>query len=263
LDRCPRLENRWRTVGEARHLSGRCDRMITSTYAERVTASLPGIRDRISAAAERSGRGSDEITLVAVTKAHPIEAVEAALSHGLFDLGENRTEELARKRAAVEDGRVRWHMIGHVQRRKAPGLVGGADLVHSIDSIRLAERLSRAALEADATVPVLVQVNTSGEESKSGFQGPGLKDDVATVLSFPGLEVRGLMTMAPFTSDEVSLRSTFQGVRVLHEELRAVEGYRGEHLSMGMTNDFEIAIEEGSTMIRIGTALFGKRVAHD
>ena len=235
--------------------------MITSTYDERLTASVPKIRERIFQAAERSGRGSDEITLVAVTKAHPIEAVEAALSHGLFDLGENRTEELARKRAAVEDGRIRWHMIGHVQRRKAPGLVGRADLVHSIDSVRLAERLSRAAVEVGATVRVLVQVNTSGEESKSGFQSGGLEEQVLSILALPGLEVRGLMTMAPFTDDEVLLRCTFGRVRALHEELQAVEGYCGSHLSMGMTNDFEIAIEEGSTMIRIGTALFGKRTA--
>ena len=237
--------------------------MITSTYDERVTVSLPEIQDRISDAAGRSGRASDEVTLVAVTKAHPIEAVQAALSHGLFDLGENRTEELARKRATVEDGRARWHMIGHVQRRKAPRLVGIADLVHSIDSVRLAERLSKAAVEAGEVVPVLVQVNTSGEESKSGFQGDGLKDEVLSVLVLPGLEVRGLMTMAPFTSEEASLRRTFERVRMLHEELRALEGYCGDHLSMGMTNDFEIAIEEGSTMIRIGTALFGKRMDHD
>ncbi len=237
--------------------------MITSTYDERLTASLPDIRDRISTAAQRSGRGSDDVTLVAVTKGHPIEAVEVALSHGLFDLGENRTEELARKRAAVEDGRIRWHMIGHVQRRKAQGLVGRADLVHSIDSVRLAERLSKAAVEAGEVVPVLVQVNTSGEESKAGFQGGALRDEVSRVLALPGLAVRGLMTMAPFTSDEALLRLTFEGARILHEELRALEGYCGDHLSMGMTNDFEIAIEEGSTMIRIGTALFGKRMAHD
>ncbi len=107
--------------------------MITSTYDERVAASLPEIRDRISHAAQRSGRGSDDVTLVAVTKAHPIDAVQAALSHGLFDLGENRTEELAWKHATVEDRRAQWHMVGHVQRRKAPRLVGMADLVHSID----------------------------------------------------------------------------------------------------------------------------------
>ena len=237
--------------------------MITSTYDERVTASLPEIRDRISNAARRSGRGSDEVTLVAVTKAHPIEAVQVALSHGLFDLGENRTEELEWKRAGLEDGRAQWHMIGHVQRRKAPRLVGVADLVHSIDSVRLAERLSNAAVEAGEVVSILVQVNTSGEESKAGFRGGGLKDEVLRVLTLPGVEVRGLMTMAPFTDDEAPLRRTFEGVRILHEELLAVEGYCGDHLSMGMTNDFEIAIEEGSTMIRIGTALFGKRMVHD
>ncbi len=237
--------------------------MITSTYDERVTASLPEIRDRIADAAQRSGRDSDKVTLVAVTKAHPIEAVHVALSHGLFDLGENRTEELAWKRAALEDARAQWHMIGHVQRRKAPRLVGLADLVHSIDSVRLAQRLSNAAMEAGEIVSVLVQVNTSGEESKSGLPGDGLGDDISKVLTLPGLEVRGLMTMAPFTNDQALLRRTFEGVRMLHEELRAVEGYCGEHLSMGMTNDFEIAIEEGSTMIRIGTALFGKRTAHD
>ena len=237
--------------------------MITSIYDERVTASLPEIQDRISDAAGRSGRASNEVTLVAVTKAHPIEAVQAALSHGLFDLGENRTEELAWKRATVEDGRAQWHMIGHVQRRKAPRLVGIADLVHSIDSVRLAERLSKAAVEAGEVVPVLVQVNTSGEESKAGFQGGGVRDEVLSVLVLPGLEVRGLMTMAPFTDNEAPLRRTFEGVRILHEELRAFEGYGGDHLSMGMTNDFEIAIEEGSTMIRIGTALFGKRMDHD
>ena len=237
--------------------------MIASTYEERVTVSLPEIRERISDAARRSGRGSDEVTLVAVTKAHPLEAVQAALSHGLFDVGENRAEELASKHAALEDGRARWHMIGHVQRRKAPRLVGMADLVHSIDSVRLAERLSNAAVEAGEIVSVLVQVNTSGEESKAGFRGAGLTDEILRVLALPGLEVRGLMTMAPFTSHEAPLRRTFEGVRFLNEELQAVEGYCGEHLSMGMTNDFEIAIEEGSTMIRIGTALFGKRMTDD
>ena len=237
--------------------------MITSTYDERLTASLPEIQDRISGAAGRSGRACDEVTLVAVTKAHPIEAVEAALAHGLFDLGENRTEELEWKHGAVEDGLAQWHMIGHIQRRKAPRLIGIADLVHSIDSVRLAERISKVAVEAGEVLPVLVQVNTSGEESKAGFQGSDLSDEILGVLALPGLEVRGLMTMAPFTSDEAILRRTFERVRILHEELRAFEGYCGDHLSMGMTNDFEIAIEEGSTMIRIGTALFGKRLNHD
>ena len=235
--------------------------MITSTYDERLTASLPEIQDRISGAAGRSGRACDEVTLVAVTPDGA--AALGALAHGLFDLGENRTEELEWKHGAVEDGLAQWHMIGHIQRRKAPRLIGIVDLVHSIDSVRLAERISKAAVEAGEILPVLVQVNTSGEESKAGFQGTDLSDEILGVLALPGLEVRGLMTMAPFTSDEAILRRTFERVRILDEELRAFEGYCGDHLSMGMTNDFEIAIEEGSTMIRIGTALFGKRLNHD
>ena len=236
---------------------------MTSEYNERLTVSLPEISERISKAAERSGRSSDEVTLVAVTKGHPIEAVKAALSHGLVELGENRAEELSWKHGEIHDQPVRWHMIGHVQGRKARSLVGIADLVHSIDSVRLAERLSRAAVEVGKAVPVLVQVNTSGEVTKSGFHGRHLMDQVGSVLALRGLEVQGLMTMAPFTDGDALIRRTFAGARALHEELRAAEGYGGDHLSMGMTNDFEIAIEEGSTMIRIGTALFGKRATHD
>jgi pyridoxal phosphate enzyme (YggS family) len=237
--------------------------MTNSEYGGRLAASLPEIRERISQAAENSRRSSDEITLVAVTKAHPIEAVSAALSHGLFDVGENRVEELAWKRAGIHDPAVRWHMIGHVQGRKAPSMVGLTDLVHSIDSMRLAERLSRAALAAGSKVSVLLQVNASGEETKSGLQGRNLFGEIMSIVALQGLKVRGLMTMAPFTDDEALLRRTFATVRGLQKQLREEEGYCGDQLSMGMTNDFEIAIEEGSTMIRIGTALFGKRAAHE
>ena len=235
--------------------------MITLTYESRLEHSLVEVRDRIARAAARSGRDPDEITLVAVTKAHTLEAVRAALAFGLFDLGENRVEELAEKTLAVGDDRVRWHMIGHVQHRKAPRLVGDADLVHSVDSLRLARRLSNAAEEAGLSQPVLIQVNTSGEETKGGLRAAGVGDELKDILGLPGLEVRGLMTMAPFTEEENVLRSTFRGVRELHEELQQVDAYSGEELSMGMTNDFEIAIEEGSTMIRVGTALFGRRTA--
>lgn len=237
--------------------------MIPLTYESRLAQALPALHDRVGAAAERGGRDPDDVTLVAVTKAHPLDAVLAALAQGLFDLGENRVEELEWKTGAVQDERIRWHMIGHVQRRKAPRLVGMADLVHSVDSLRLAERLSRAAVEKGERLSVLVQVNTSGEESKGGFASGRAADEARMILELPGLEARGLMTMAPFTEDERVLRSAFQGVRELDEELRRSTGYAGKELSMGMTNDFEIAIEEGSTMIRIGTALFGRRAPHD
>lgn len=237
--------------------------MITLTYETRLAESLPEIQERITNAAERSGRDGDDITLVAVTKAHPIDAVHAALAHGLFHLGENRVEELEWKAASLKDERVRWHMIGHVQRRKVPRLLGKADLVHSVDSIRLAKQLSDRSVAAGKVEDVLVQVNTSGEGTKGGFAAEGSGEELSAILSLPGLNTRGLMTMAPFTDDEAVLRKTFRRVRMLHEELCGVEGYSGEQLSMGMTNDFEVAIEEGSTMIRIGTALFGRRSAND
>ena len=237
--------------------------MIPSTYEARLAHSLPEVRERITTAAERSGRDSDDITLVAVTKAHPMDAVHAALAHDLFHLGENRVEELEWKAASLDDERVRWHMIGHVQRRKVSRLLGTADLIHSVDSLRLAKQLSDRSVEAGEVEQVLIQVNTSGEETKGGFDVEGSVEELSVILRLPGLDTRGLMTMAPLTDNEAVLRETFRRVRMLHEELRGVEGYSGVQLSMGMTNDFEVAIEEGSTMIRIGTALFGRRSPHD
>ena len=235
--------------------------MITPVYEARIERSLGAIRERIARAAERSGRDPGEVTLVAVTKAHPLDAVRAALAHGLFDLGENRVEDLAEKAAAVGDTRVRWHMIGHLQSRKAARVVGVAGLVHSVDSLRLARRVSNAAEEAGGRQAVLIQVNTSGEETKSGLQGREIGGDLWEILELPGLQIRGLMTMAPLTHDETVLRGTFRALREINDELRGSDGYTAEELSMGMTNDFEIAIEEGSTMIRLGTALFGGRTA--
>jgi len=227
-------------------------------YSQRIQENLPELRGRMARAAERSGRTPDEVRLVAVTKSHPLEAVRAALEHGLTDLGENRVGELEWKTSQVEDDRARWHMIGHVQRRKAPRLIGRADLIHSVDSMRLANRFDRVA-EDGHVFQVLVQANVSGEDAKGGFEGPGAVEKILEVCELPGLNVRGLMTMAPFVEDEAVLRGTFSRLRELHEALSAHDAYGGSELSMGMTNDFEFAIEEGSTMVRIGTALLGPR----
>ena len=229
-------------------------------YPERLKETLPRLRDQVEEAARRSGRTGADVTLVAVTKSHPLAAVQAALEAGVRDIGENRVEELQAKVREME-GRPspRWHMIGHLQRRKAPRVIGICDLVHSVDTVRLAERLNRFVPAGAAPLPVLVQVNTSGEATKSGFSADEAPEAVHRICELAGLSVRGLMTMAPFSGPESVVRDAFRALRRVHEELGSLEGYRGEHLSMGMTNDFGIAIEEGSTMVRIGTALLGPR----
>jgi len=231
-----------------------------SMYETRLRDNLPRIRQAIENACRRAGRDEGDVTLVAVTKAHPPEALQAAISLGLRELGENRVEELEGKVSLLGSDVATWHMIGHVQSRKAKAAAGLADLVHSVDSLKLGRRLSTFATEADKLLQVLVQVNTSGEEAKYGFDPGEALETLHQLLEFPGLEVRGLMTMAPFVEDERVLRNAFVGLRRLQEEARgALSGYRGTELSMGMTNDFELAVEEGSTMVRIGTALFGER----
>ncbi len=229
-------------------------------YSERLRETLPRVRDAIEEAARRGGRTGAAVTLVAVTKGHPPAAVRAALAAGVSDIGENRVEELEVKVGALEDSRTpRWHMIGHLQRRKAPRVIGICDLLHSVDTVRLAERLDRFVPADAAPLPVLVQVNTSGEAAKSGLALDEAREGVHRIAQLPGLAVRGLMTMAPLTDREHVLRRAFGNLRRLHEDLGSQEAYRGEHLSMGMTNDFRIAIEEGGTMVRIGTALLGPR----
>ena len=232
---------------------------LRARFQERLSDALPRLRARIRAAAEAGGREASDVTLVAVTKAHPMAAVEAAVAAGLRDLGENRVEELAWKAEGAGDGAIRWHMIGHVQRRKAEEAMRWSDLIHSVDTVRLAERLSRLAERHSCTAQVLVQVNTSGETSKSGFRVDGAVEQIHRVAELSGVRVCGLMTMAPFVDDETVLGGAFAALRCTLERLRAAGAPVGGELSMGMTNDLEIAIREGSTMVRIGTALFGAR----
>ncbi|HSJ24413.1 MAG TPA: YggS family pyridoxal phosphate-dependent enzyme [Longimicrobiales bacterium] len=222
--------------------------------------SLPRVQERVAEALARSG-GDRDVKLVAVTKGHPVEAVAAAWRAGLRIVGENRVQELAAKRTEVPtDVGVSWHLIGHLQRNKVRQAVPLSDLIHSVDSIRLAQELSKEAQRTGLSVAALVQVNVSGEETKGGFEGDGAVDRIGEVAALPGLSIMGLMTMAPFVDDEVVVRGTFRRTRELLE--RCVDtgvGLAGRELSMGMSGDFELAIEEGSTMIRLGTVLFGER----
>jgi pyridoxal phosphate enzyme (YggS family) len=232
---------------------------MTAVYSERLAETLPGVRDRIARAVAAAGRDGNSVRLIAVTKAHPLAAVEAALQAGLSDLGENRIEELEGKVGALGREVATWHMIGHVQGRKAPQALAFSDLIHSVDSAKLALRLARIAREEGRVAHVLAQVNSSGEASKSGFELSRAVEEVLPLAELPGLKIEGLMTMAPFGAEEAVLSRAFGGLREIHEQLRAQSGRIGPELSMGMTNDLEIAIREGSTMVRIGTALFGPR----
>ncbi len=239
-----------------------------------IARNLARVRERIGEAALRAGRDPTEVTLVAVTKTHPPETVAAAYQAGARHFGENRVEEGASKilvvNAAIPGPRPTWHMIGHVQSRKARAVVAHFDHVHSVDRLKVARRLSRFAQDAGRTLPVLLECNVSGEESKSGFALRGWERDPARrdsffaaaeeILALPGLVVQGLMTMAPFVADPETVRPVFVSLRALSDALREHFPTRDwPHLSMGMTDDFEVAIEEGATMVRVGRAIFGAR----
>jgi pyridoxal phosphate enzyme (YggS family) len=227
-------------------------------YDARLRETVPQVRERIARALERAGR-SDAVTLVAVTKGHPVAAVRAAVDAGLGVLGENRVQELDEKVAVVGRGFAEWHLIGHLQRNKVRRSLALFDRIHSIDSLRLARTLSAEAERADREVSGYVQVNVSGEETKGGFEGPVAVDAVGVIAALPRLRIEGLMTMAPLTNDERRLRGTFSAARRLLEEARRQVPALGRGLSMGMSNDFELALEEGATTLRLGTVLFGER----
>ena len=220
---------------------------ITAAVQEAVTE----VRGRIADARARGGHGQ-EVTLIAVTKTHGPEAVEAAWEAGVTDVGENRVQEAEQKRALVH-APVRWHLIGHLQRNKARQALR-FDLVHGLDSERLAVALHEAAEAAGQTLDVLVQINVSGEASKSGVSPA----ELPAMAARRQLRVRGVMTMAPFEAEETVLRAVFSGARAARAELQAA-GHQADWLSMGMSGDYEIAVEEGATHVRLGTVLFGHR----
>ena len=230
-------------------------------WDSRLKETLPDVRDRIQDALHRAGREGEPVQVVAVTKGHPVEAVEAALRAGLMTLGENRIGELEEKVAAVGRDAADWHMIGHLQRNKARHGVSLFDRIHSVDSLRLARTLSKEGKRADLVVRGYMQVNVSGEQSKGGIEAESAVDALGEMAELESLEIHGLMTMAPYTDDEALLRRTFKEMRRLLERLQdeVPGGLHGSELSMGMSNDFEIAIEEGATSVRLGTVLFGER----
>jgi pyridoxal phosphate enzyme (YggS family) len=227
---------------------------------------LREVQDRVAAACARVGRDPAEIRIVAITKGHPARDLAAAIEAGLHDVGENRVDEALEKFSRVaeplESHGVTRHMVGHLQRNKVRLAVTVFDWVHSVDSVRLARALSERVADRREALPVLVEVNAGEEQQKHGFGPDEAVDRAAEIAELPGLSVRGLMTMAPWTEDPTVLRTTFRRARSVFDRLTAAAGrMQGsiDTLSMGMSGDYPIAVEEGATMLRLGTALFGSR----
>jgi pyridoxal phosphate enzyme (YggS family) len=234
--------------------------IILVTFADR----LAMIEDRIAAACRRAGRSRSDVRLMAVSKLHPVEAVAEAVSAGITLFGENRVQEFESKRARLAELRVsaEVHLIGHLQSNKAAKAAALFDAIDSVDSLRLAERLNEAAARAAKTLPILLELKLSDEVTKTGLDphSPDLRALLGCLPALPNVVLRGLMTIAPFDDNPETARACFRRLRILRESLaRDYPALDWRELSMGMSGDFEIAIEEGSSLIRIGTALFGAR----
>lgn len=244
------------------------DRSLRERYLE--------VKDRIDAAARRSGRTGDRVVLVAVTKYASIEQIRELIGLGQVDFGENRVQQLVQRAAQIEEylgrkhelggaerrnlpDRVRWHMIGTLQRNKVKKAIEVCRLIHSVESLRLAEDINAAAVRREQPMEVLLQVNIAQERSKHGITGPAVRHLIDQMETMVNLQVRGLMCMAPIAEDPETVRPVFERCRELFEDLRreGVGGARFDVLSMGMSNDFEVAIECGANVVRVGSAIFG------
>lgn len=249
--------------------------MNETSLAEQISERLATVQARVVQAAEHAGRDPRTITLVAVTKTWPAEVVLAAYRAGVRDVGENRAEELSEKRLQVEaqllePEDLRWHQIGTLQSRKTRYVAEQADMFHALDRIKIARRLAAQVEEAGRTLPVLLEVNLSGEASKSGYllsdweadatQRQNLRRVISEIAELPGLDLQGLMTMAPWDVEAAIIHDVFRRTKLLRDWLQdELPGLALPHLSMGMTDDFEIAIAEGATLVRVGRAIFGSR----
>lgn len=226
--------------------------------AAEIAANYRLVRERVDAACLRAGRDRSAVTVIGVTKTKPAAIIRMAHEAGIADIGENYVQELTAKHEELGDI-VRWHFIGHLQRNKVREIIQFVGMIHGVDSERLALEIDRQATRHQRRIPVLVQVNTSGEASKSGIEPQGAPELARYMSTLPGLELRGLMTIPAIFDDPEGVRPMFRMLRALRDDLQGTLGIPLPELSMGMTGDFETAVEEGATMVRIGTALFGSR----
>ena len=225
---------------------------------EELKRNLEQVWSRIEKAKERCGR-KDNILLVAVSKTKPVELIQMALELGQFDFGENYAQELRDKSRQIPDPRIRWHFIGTLQRNKVKYLIGKVVLIHSVDSLALLEEIEKRAGKAEVKMPILLEVKLSPEESKAGVGVERLRSLVESALQKPHIELQGLMTMPPYFPDPQQARPYYVHLRELRDKLEGELGIKLPQLSMGMSSDFEVAIEEGATIVRVGTAIFGER----
>ncbi len=223
-----------------------------------LATNLEHVQQRIRSACKRAGRDPASVTLLAVTKTHPPEVVQAAAGLGLTLFGENRVQE-AKAKIPQCPGRLHWHLIGHLQTNKCRDAVELFEMIQSVDSLHLAEEINKRAEQAAKRMPVLLEVNVAGEASKSGYRPEQLLAELEALNGLPRLEIQGLMTIPPWSPEPDKARSFFRQLRALKEQCEQRLAAPLPHLSMGMSGDFEVAIEEGATIIRLGTALFGSR----
>jgi len=225
-----------------------------------IAENLRQVRQKIARAAARAGRDPEQVKLVAVTKTVTPERILPVLEEGVYDLGENRAQELLKKYTQLPS-EVNWHFIGHLQTNKVKKLIALVKLFHSLDRWSLAVEIDKHARQNNIIVDVLLQVNVSGEKTKFGLAPEEVKDFAAETKNLSGIKVRGLMTMAPYTDDPEEVRPVFRNLRLLADNIgKKVPSITMDLLSMGMTNDYEIAVEEGASVVRVGTAIFGERV---
>ena len=235
---------------------------MRSEEVEQLRAVRSRLLARIASACSRSGRPSSGVTLVAVTKTVPVERIRVAVEAGFTVLGENRVQEAAPKIAELGRERASWHLIGPLQSNKAARAIDLFDVVESVDSIALARRLDRLAADHGRTeVPVLLEVNVDADPGKSGYRVDRVEAELVELADVPRLRLLGLMTVGRLATDPEQARPTFRRLRELSERLRAREPRLGDALSMGMSDDFEVAVEEGATIVRLGRAIFGERPA--
>lgn len=225
-----------------------------------VVENLAEVEKHICEACARAGRSRDEVTLIAVSKTKPVSVIEELLPGGTRDFGENKVQELVDKYEVLPKD-IHWHLIGHLQRNKVKYVVDKACLIHSVDSMRLAETISEEGVKKGVTVPVLIEVNVAGEESKFGVTLEETEGLVREIAKLPSIQIKGLMTIAPYVEDPEENRVHFSRLKQLSVDIKNknIDNVSMDVLSMGMTGDYQVAIEEGATMVRVGTGIFGER----